>query len=169
MTFLEFAKERYSVRSFKDKPIETEKLSKVLESARIAPTGHNNQPQRIKIINSSEDLAKIDQCTRARFGAQTVLLVCYDKEVSWKRKKFDNACSGEQDAAIVTTHMMLAAHNLGLGTCWVMFFDPAKTRELFALPENIIPMAMLPIGYPSDDCAPHELHSQRVEIEKLLI
>ena len=157
MSFIELARTRYSVRNYKPQPIEPEKLARVLEAGRVAPTACNNQPQRIKVITEPADLAKVDECPPCRFEAPAVLLVCYDKTVSWKRK-FDGADSGEVDASVVTTHLMLAAHDLGLGTCWVMYFDPAKTAELFALPENIVPVAMLPIGYPADDAVPAGVH-----------
>ena len=165
-TFLELVKSRYSVRRFKMQPIEQETLNRVLEAARIAPTAHNNQPQRIKVI-SGDDLRKVDMCTQCRFGAPTVLMVCYDKNVCWKRE-FDDAPSGEVDASIVTTHMMLTAHDEGLGTCWVMYFNTAKAIELFNLPDNIVPIALLPIGYPSDDVRPSSAHSQRFALEQLL-
>lgn len=164
MTFLELARERYSVRSFKNQTVEPQKLVQILEAGRIAPTACNNQPQRIKVISNPVDLAKVDECTSCRFSAPAVFLICYDKSASWKRK-YDNADSGDIDAAIVTTHMMLEAQELGLGTCWVMYFDPAKTSELFELPENIVPVAFLPIGYPAEDCKPNDRHFQRKEWE----
>ena len=167
-SFFELAANRYSVRSFDQKGIEPEKLAQVLEAGRVAPTAHNDQPQRIKVITAAEELAKVDECTRCRFGAPAVLLICYDKNTCWKRS-FDEALSGEVDASIVTTHMMLAAEELGLGTCWVMYFNPAKAIELFALPENIIPVAMLPMGYKSESAAPSERHADRQNIEKLLL
>ena len=168
MTFLELAQTRYSVRDFKPQPIEQEKLAQVLEAGRVAPTACNNQPQRIKIITDPADLAKLDECTPCRFSAPAVLLICFDKSISWKRG-FDGADSGEVDASIVTTHLMLAAHELGLGTCWVMYFDPAKTAKFFALPENIVPVAMLPIGYPADDAEPAAGHGQRAALDHLLL
>ena len=166
-TFLELAKDRYSVRSFTTQPVETEKLAQVLEATRVAPTACNGQPQRIKIITSDEELAKIDQCTPSRFGAPAVLLVCYDKSVCWKRQ-FDGALSGEVDASIVATHVILAAQDMGLGSCWVMFFDPKKVRELFELPDTVIPVAILPIGYPKDDAAPSKQHGERLPLDKII-
>ena len=167
-TFLELSKARYSVRSFKSQPIEPDKLALVLEAGRIAPTACNNQPQRIKVISDPTDLVRVDECTPCRFNAPTVLLVCYDKTVCWERK-FDGANSGEVDASIITTHLMLAAQAVGLGTCWVMYFDPAKTMELFALPANIVPVAMLPIGYPADDATPAGKHEQRFSLDEILL
>ena len=166
-SFFELAASRYSVRRFSPREIEPEKIAQILEAGRIAPTAHNDQPQRIKAITGG-DLEKVDECTSCRFKAPVVLLICYDKNVCWKRP-FDGANSGEIDASIVTTHMMLAAQDLGLGTCWVMYFDPVKTSELFSLPENVVPVAMLPVGYPSEDAAPSRLHGSRLDLDKILI
>jgi len=167
-TLNDLAQARFSVRKYKPQPVEPEKLARVLEAGRAAPTACNNQPQRIKVIIDPADLAKVDECTPCRFGAPAVLLVCYNKTVCWRRE-FDGAASGEGDAAIVATHMMLSAHDLGLGTCWVMYFDPVKTSELFALPENIVPVAMLPIGYPAEDAVPANAHGQRAALDEILI
>ena len=166
--FLELAKARYSVRKYKPAPVEQEKLEKILEAGRVAPTAHNNQPHRIKVLTDAGDLAKMDGCTRCRFGAPAALLICYDKNESWKRS-FDGADSGEVDASIITTHMMMEAQDLGLGTCWVMYFDPAKTIEAFALPEHIVPLAFLPLGYPADDAAPGPMHGERLALEEILL
>jgi nitroreductase len=167
-SFYELATERYSMRSFSSQAVEAEKLAQILEAGRIAPTARNGQPQRIKIINTEDGFAKMDECTRCRFDSTTILLICYDKTVCWQRQ-YDSALSGEVDASIITTHMMLMAQELGLGTCWVMHFDPAKTSELFELPENIIPVAFLPIGYPSETAAPSERHNDRFDIESFLL
>jgi nitroreductase len=167
-TFIELAKSRYSVRKYDSKPIPAEVMAQVLEAGRIAPTGCNNQSQRIKVITAAEDLAKVDQCTPCRFDAPAVLLVCYDKTVCWRRT-FDGKSCGVSDACIVATHMMLEAADLGLGSCWVMHFDPAKATELFALPEHIVPVAMLPIGYPADDAAPAPMHEEKFGTENMLL
>lgn len=168
MNFSELAKERYSVRSYKNQPVETEKLLAVLEAGRVAPTACNNQPQRIKLITSAGELAKVDECTPFRFEAPAVLLVCYDKKLSWVRK-FDRANSGEIDASIVATHMMMAAWELGLGSCWVMYFDPAKLSALFGLPENIVPVALLPMGYPAAEARPASGHGEKGSLENMLL
>jgi len=167
-SFLQLAKDRYSVRSFKPTPIEQEKMAHILEAGRVAPTARNSQPHRIMVITDPEALAKTDDCTPCRFGAPVMLLICYDKNVTFKRP-FDGACSGEVDASIVTTHLMMAAQELGLGTCWVMYFDPAKAIEHFALPEHIVPVAFLPVGYPADDAAPSPKHADRMPLEDILL
>lgn len=165
MDFLELAKERYSVRKFSDKKVEKEKLDLILEAARIAPTGCNIQPQRIIVLDNEEALEKLKSCTAYHFNAPLAILVCYDKSLSWKRR-FDGKDGGEIDAAIVTTQMMLETSNLGLGTTWVGSFDPAVVTSIYKLPENIIPVALLPIGYPAEGSVPHPNHDSRLEIEK---
>jgi nitroreductase len=166
--FLELAKNRYSLRKFSPTPVEAEKMAKILEAGRIAPTAHNNQPQRIKVITDAADLAKVDECTRCRYGAPAVLLVCYDKNTVWVRP-FDSENSGDVDASIVTDHMMLEAEELGLHSCWVMYFDPAKTIEAFALPEHIVPVAFLPIGYAAEDGGPSPRHAERLALDDIMI
>ncbi len=163
MELMDLLKERHSVRKFSDKKVEKEKIDKILEAGRLAPTAVNFQPQRIYVIESEPSLEKLKECTRYHFNAPVALLVCYDNQVSWKRP-FDNKDMGEVDAAIVSTQMMLEVTNLGLGTTWVGHFDPAAVKEKFALPENIIPVALFPIGYPAEDSAPNPRHFERFDI-----
>jgi nitroreductase len=168
MNFRELVAGRYSVRQFKNKPVEQEKIDLVLEAARLAPTAANKQPQRILVITGEEALARVDKCTSCRFAAPLVFLVSCDTDQCWARAKYDGAKSGEIDASIVATHMMLQAADIGLGTTWVMYFDPVKTREEFRLPANIIPVAFLPAGYPADEAAPSDRHTLREPPEKLI-
>lgn len=165
MDFLQLAKERYSVRKFSNKKVEREKLYLILEAGRIAPTAVNYQPQRILVIESDESLNKLKECTPYHFNAPLSLLVCYDSNVSWKRS-YDNKDMGDVDASIVTTQMMLEIANLGLGTTWVGHFSPDIIRQKFKIPENIIPVALLPIGYPCENSEPHKLHNIRKDINE---
>jgi nitroreductase len=167
MDFDVLSAKRYSVRNFKQTPVEPEKLACVLEAGRNAPTAANKQPQRILVVTREEGLKKIDRCTPCRFGAPLVLLICYDKNECWVRG-FDGEQSGWVDAGIVTTQMMLQAADIGLGTTWVMHFDPAAAREEFGLPENLVPAAMLVAGYPAADAAPSDRHTLRHPLEKLV-
>jgi nitroreductase len=168
MSFSKLSRDRYSVRSFKATPVKDEKLAAILEAGRIAPTACNYQPQRIKVATGG-DLAKIDGCSPCRFGAPCVLVVCYDNKISAKRSTIDGKELGEIDASIVTTHLMFAAHEQGLGSCWVAHFDPTKLIELFALPENIVPIALLPIGFPTDDAKPAAMHTKKNKLEEILL
>ncbi|HCD46848.1 MAG TPA: nitroreductase [Lachnoclostridium sp.] len=164
MEFLQLVKERYSVRKFSDRKVEKEKLDLILEAGRVAPTAVNFQPQRILVIDSEDNLAKLKSCTPYHFHAPLALLVCYDSSVSWKRS-YDNKDMGDVDASIVATQMMLEAADLGLGSTWVGHFDPVCIRTAFDIPEHLIPVALLPIGYPREDCTPHPFHEKRFDPE----
>lgn len=166
MSFLELAKDRYSMRKFSDKPVEQDKLDLILEAGRIAPTAHNSQPQRILVLNTPEEMELLTKCCPFRFHQTLALVVCYEKEVSWKRKDYDNADNGEVDMGIVGTHMILQASELGIGSTWVMHFDPQAVRREFHIPEALVPMAILMMGYPREDAKPSRLHNDRFELSK---
>ena len=166
MKFMNLVHDRYSVRKFSDKPVEKEKLELVLQAGRLAPTAGNLQPQRILVIESGEAMEALKKCTPCHFGAPMALLVCYDKTASAKRH-YDNYNTGEADASIIATHMLLQIADLGLGSTWVAHFDPAAVREEFALPEHFVPVALLPLGYPAEDAAPNQqMHFQRKTLEE---
>lgn len=165
MEFEKLIKERYSVRSFLPEHLKKEDVEKILSAGHLAPTGCNFQPQRILVLNTNESAEKLKGCTKCHFNAPTAMLVCCNMNESWTRK-YDGAMSAPVDAAIVTTHMMLAAHNIGVGSCWVMHFDPAAMRENFNIPENYEPIALLVMGYPAPDAAPIAMHSTFRPIEE---
>lgn len=168
MEFLKLIEERYSCRSFSTKEVEKEKIEKILEAAKLAPTARNFQPQRILVLTEKEKLQKLSNCTQYGWNAPVIMIVFYDKSVSYKRDKYDNKEFGDIDTSIVTTQMMLEAQTLGLGTTWVGAFDPKKLVETYSVPENLIPVAILPIGYPSSEAKPSKLHSERNEIDKFV-
>ncbi|MDR2375936.1 MAG: nitroreductase family protein [Treponema sp.] len=167
MNFADLAGARYSVRSFLDKSVEREKMDLILKAARGAPTAANRQPQRILVLDEPEQLVRVDHCTTCRFEAPLVFLVCYEKKSAWVRD-YDQEHSGLVDASVVATHMMLQAADLGLGTTWVMWFDPAVTRTQFNLPEDVTPVAFLPTGYPAPDALPSDQHQDRLPLDKLV-
>jgi len=109
-------------------------------------------------------LEKLKECTPFGWNAPVIMILFYDKEVSYKRDRYDNKEFGDIDISIVTTHMMLEAQNLGLGTTWIGAFDPDKLAEIYEIPQNLIPVAILPIGYPSEEAKPSKLHFERNEI-----
>ena len=86
MDFEKLCAERYSLRKFSDAPVEKEKLEKIIEAGHNAPTAHNNQPQRIFVLQSKEALEKVDACTPMHFHAPVMLVVAYDAEIAWKRE-----------------------------------------------------------------------------------
>lgn len=159
MDFLKLAEERYSVRKFKNEHLDDETLKKILKAGHLAPTGCNYQPQRILVLNSDESIEKLRKCTKCHFGAPTAMLVCYCKDECWERK-YDGHTSGIIDASIVATHIMLEAASIGIGSTWVMHFDPFAMIKEFDIPQNIEPVALLVMGYPAEDAEPLHLHSQ---------
>ena len=159
MTFYELAKSRYSVRSFAEKMIADGELSAIIAAGRVAPTACNNQPQKIYIVKSKEKLEELRSVCRFTFNAPLVLAVGYDKERDWKNRRMPGYSSGETDAAIVLTHMMLAAWEMGIGSCWVGAFAEDKVKEALSLPESVRITALMPLGYPAADAEPLDLHS----------
>ena len=169
MTFQELAKARYSVRAYKDTTIEEEKLKLILEAGRIAPTACNNQPQKIYVAKSEEARKKLASVSRRTFDAPVILVVCYDRDRNWKNPLMPGYESGETDAAIVCTHMMLQAAELGIGSCWVGMFNAQQVSEALGLPENVTVSALLPMGYAAENAQPAPLHSQYREFADTIV
>lgn len=165
MEFLKLAEERFSVRNFSNKKIEEDKISKILRAAQVAPTAKNNQPQKIYVLKSEEALEKIKGATRCTFNAPLVFLICANKDESWRSPFEAEYESGEMDASIVTCHMMLEAWELGIGSVWVRHFDVAETKKIFNLPDNIVPVCLLPVGYAAEGVEPSERHMKKKEIK----
>ncbi len=165
--FLTLAQERYSVRKFVNKPVAQQDIDRILRAGQLAPTGCNNQPQHVFVLQSEEAIAKMRKCTKCHFDAPLGMLVCYDINQSWKRR-YDGADSGWVDASIVTTHMMLEAHEIGVGSCWVMYFIPEAVKTEFDLPDHLVPVALLVMGYPAEDAQINPLHEQTKPLEELV-
>lgn len=158
MTFLELARERYSVRSFKNQPIEDDKLNAILEAAKLAPTACNKQPQKIYVVKSEEARMKLKEVSPCTFDAPVIFVIGYDKTRDWKNKRMPGYSSGETDAAIICTHMMFEAWEQGIGSCWVGMFNAEEVSRVLGLPEEVQVTALLPIGYAAEDAEPASLH-----------
>lgn len=168
MDFIELVKKRYSCRSFSEKQVEKEKIDLILEAGRLAPTAGNFQPQRILVITDKEKINELKECTAFTFDAPIVLAICYDKDVSWKRK-YDGKDEGIIDVGIVATHMMLQIAELGLGSTIVGCFEPNKAAKILNIPSNYELENLLPFGYPSEEGSKaSSKHYERENIEKLV-
>ncbi len=161
--FQELIEHRFSVRAFSQKKIDNEIIDKILNAGRVAPTARNLQPHRILVINSREGLEKLKRCTGSHYNCVLALLVCYDKTACWVRE-FDQKSSGEIDAAIVSTHMMLSAASCGIGSTWVMNFDPKALHQEFALPQHLEAVSILVMGYTAENACPSSRHTERKEL-----
>ena len=166
MEFIELAKSRYSVRSFSDKQIESEKLNKILEAAKISPTAANQQPQKIYVLQSEQAIRKINSVCQCIFGAPTVIIITADETEKWKNPFSKNYNTGDIDCSIVCTYLMLQAWELGIGSCWVGYFDLAKVEKAMNIPDNEKIVAILPLGYPSESAKPSPMHYSRKELKE---
>ena len=168
MGFLDLSHERFSVLEYEHRPIERDVIDRILEAGIAAPTACNYQPQRILIIDDDAGRAKINRIVPIRYYIPAAFLVCYSKSACWVRP-MDGKSSGEIDASIVTTHMMMEATDLGLGSIWVMNWDPKKMKREFKLSDDLEPVALLIVGHKSKNAAPHQGHLSRKSIEEILI
>ncbi len=160
MDFSEVIARRWSCRKFSSRQVDADSLNAILEAERLAPTAKNFQEQRIYVVQSAEGLAKIDTITPCRYGAPTAIVVAFDTTnvFTYPGEQRD---SGVEDATIVATHMILAAANAGVDSCWINFFDPAKAAEVLGLPEKEDVLMILDLGYAAEGAEPATLHSSR--------
>ena len=163
MEFKEVIKNRYSCKKYGDKQVETEKLTEILEAGRLAPTAKNMQEQRIYVLQSAESLAKLDQATPCRYGAPTVIVVAFDKNdvFTYPGGKYD---TGAEDATIVATHLILAAADEGVDSCWVNYFDPDQLAASLGLPENEQIVMVMDLGYAAEGAGPLPNHASRKDL-----
>jgi len=159
MSFLDLAKARYSVRKFKNQAVEDDKIRSILEAGKAAPTACNNQPQKIYVVTSEDARKKLSEVCQCTFDAPVIFVIGYDRDRDWKNRMMPGYSSGETDAAIVCTHMMLEAWEKGVGSCWVGWFNAEQVAEALRLPGNVQVTALLPAGYAADDSVPNRLHS----------
>ena len=148
--FITLANSRFSVRSFSNKNVEQEKIDSILLAGLVAPTACNNQPQKIYVLQTAEALETLQKCKYSHFGETLAFIVCYDSSLCWTRE-FDGKVSGDIDASIVATHMMLEAWELGIGSTWIMHFIPEAIIDEFNLPDNVVPVCILVMGYPAQE------------------
>ena len=160
MEFKEVIKNRYSCKKFSDRKLEPEKLEAILEAGRLAPTAKNLQEQMIFVIQSEEMLAKVDKITPCRYGASTVVAVAFDKNNVFVYPG-EQRDSGVEDASIVATHMILAAQDEGVDSCWLNFFDPDIAAKELGLPENAELLMLMDLGYAAEGAGPLPNHTSR--------
>jgi nitroreductase len=150
MEFAELVKQRYSVRAYKPDPVPEDRLQQVLEAARLAPTAANRQPFQILVIHTAGREAELKRIYNRDWFVQSPLVICACgfPAKNWVRR--DGKNYNDVDVAIAMDHLILAAADLGLGTCWIGDFDPAAARQVLDLPQGVEPVAFTPLGYPAD-------------------
>ncbi|MDE7084690.1 MAG: nitroreductase family protein, partial [Clostridia bacterium] len=117
------------------------------------------------VVNSNEGIAKIAAATKFTFGASTVIIFTSKTSEEWNNPFTDDYHTGDIDVSIVCTHAMMQAWELGIGSCWVGYFDPEKVRSAFNIPSGEKIIALLPLGYPADDCKPSRGHFMRKNLQ----
>ena len=168
MEFQKLVRERFSVRDYKDTPIEEEKLRKILEIGILAPTGANRQAYKIYAVTSKDKIEALRAVCPMAFNAPCVLAICADEEGCWHSPYEPGYNTYDIDGSIVTTHLMLAAWDLGIGSCWVRKYDKPPVMEALGIPENLTLMSLLPIGYAADGCEPAKKHFDTKTFEELV-
>jgi nitroreductase len=155
MEFTELIAQRYSVRAYLPDPVEDDKLHQVLEAARLAPTAANRQPIQIVVMHTAGRQAEIGRIYKRPWFVQAplVIAICAVSSLAWVRES-DRFNARLIDAAIVADHLILAATNLGLGTCWIAAFDVSAARDVLGLPDEAEPVIFTPLGFPADQPGP---------------
>jgi nitroreductase len=154
MEFYEVVSRRRSIRAYKPDPVEEDKLFRILEAARLAPSAANRQPWHFIVVR---DPQKREQLRKAYdrdwfVKAPVIIVACADPTKAWRRR--DGEEYWKVDVAIAMEHLVLAAANEGLGTCWIGAFDEKAVKEVLGIPEHIRVVAMTPLGYPAEEKGP---------------
>ena len=167
MDFEKICEKRFSVRAYKDTPVESEKKEKLLKFVRLAPTAKNGQPFEIFVADTASAVEKVKKASPNTFGAPLIFVLCRDEN-----KKWANRYSGEnqilQDMGIIATTIIYGAFDLGLGSIYVCNVDPDVLKKELGLPENLVVSSIIPVGYIADGCEPSKMHSVRRESEEFI-
>ncbi len=169
MEFYKLIKCRESIRNYDpDKPVPEEVLHRILEAGRLAPSAANRQPWKFLLISSADMLDKVRMCYKGEWfrKAPHILIVKGNRDDAWTRK-YDGYNSIETDLTIAMDHLILAAANEGVGSCWIAAFDPVILRESLDLKENEAVFAITPLGYPEDGYQPGHAKNRK-EISEIV-
>lgn len=169
MNFLDLSRKRYSVRNYLSKPVEEEKLSYILECARLSQSAANFQPWMLYVIKDEKVKSRINQAYPAKWMVQApiYIVICADKVKAWVRE-YDKKVHTDIDGSIITENICLAAADCGLGSCWIGHFDPQLVANILGLPENLDPIAILTIGYSASNDIPPKKRKSLDEIVKII-
>jgi len=147
--FIELITRRYSVRAYKPDPVEEERLHQVLEAARLAPTAANRQAFQLIVVHTAGREAELKRIYNRDWLVQAPLVICACALPAQGWVRADGKNYSDVDVAIALDHLILAATELGLGTCWIAAFDATAARQVLGLPKDVEPIALTPLGYPA--------------------
>lgn len=148
MDFYEVIKNRRSIRAYKTDPVEDDKLIRILNAARVAPSAANRQPLSFIVVKDDKTKQKLKDAYSQKwfFTAPIIICACALPDMAWKRN--DGKSYVDVDVTIAMDHLILAASAEGLGTCWIAAFKPKVVKEVLNIPNNIEPLILTPLGYP---------------------
>jgi nitroreductase len=152
MSVLDVMRARRSVRSYKSEPIPEEKIRKVMEAARLAPSGKNLQPWKFILVKDEETRRKLAEASRQQLfmaGAPLIVVACGYPGRSYQRQG-NYMQSWPIDVGIALEHLMLQAQEEGLGTCWIGAFDETRVKSILGVPEGVKVLALTPLGFPDE-------------------
>lgn len=154
MAILDVIRSRRSIRSYLQKPVEEEKLLRVLDAGRLAPSARNRQDWRFVVVTGDEDRGKLMKASHNQsfVGHAPVIIAACGTGTDYVM-----ACGQPAyviDVAIAIDHMTLQAVSEGLGTCWIGKFDEQSVKELLGIPEGVRVVELLTLGYPSGEASP---------------
>jgi nitroreductase len=166
MDFLDLVSKRYSVRNYENKPVEKEKIMYLMEAARLAPSAVNFQPWQFAVLTDTENLKLVHDIYPREWikKAPVIIMALGDHSQGWHRKS-DGKDYTDVDVTIAIDHMMLAATEQNLGTCWICNFDFVKCCKVFNIPENLEPIAFISLGYPAEESKPEK---KRKPLEQMI-
>jgi len=149
MEFYEAVNGRYSVRHYEDRPVEADKLRRVLDTGRIAPSANNKQDWKFVVVQEQGTLANLTEaCEQPWIAAVPVIIAVVGLS---DRKMLCEVPAAPVDCSIAIDHMTLAAVAEGLGTCWIGHFKQAECRDLLGIPSDYQIIQMLTLGYPKGE------------------
>lgn len=152
MDLMDAIKTRRSIRSYREAPVPENLLKEVLNAARLAPSADNAQPWRIIVVMDEQAKLKLAAASNGqKFIAQApiVLVICGMPDEAFPTMG-GYMSAHVIDASIAIDHVTLAAHALGLGTCWIGWFKEEKIKEILGIPEDVPIIALTPLGYPAE-------------------
>ena len=164
MDFTTLVESRYSVRSYKRNRIGKRKLQKLLEAMRLAPTATNRQAFQFIVVHTAGRDEELRRIYNKNWFVQAPVVVCACGIPAENWVRSDGKNYNDVDVAIAMDHLILAATNEGLGTCWIGAFDAQAAKEVLGLPEGVEPIAFTALGYPADEPKPRK----RKELSELV-
>jgi nitroreductase len=167
-SFIEIAQNRFSCRSFTSKQPSKQEIEQVLEAARIAPSATNAQPWKFIVITQPPLKDEVISCYSRDWlsSAPVIIVACGDHNASWRRADGKDHC--DIDLAIAIDHLTLMATSLGMATCWICKFNAMRCSELLKLPSNLSPIALIPLGYPTEQPKEGANHFRRKDFNEIV-